>query len=86
MQKHVDQHKLWAHSLAIYDSSVFAFSMRTSRSKFDVLMLAGTPVLNVFAFIQKVPKVIGDDISKLDNHLAQTPMRPTSMGVDPKTK
>jgi len=34
-------------------------------------MLFGTPVLNVSAYIQKLPNnVTGDDISKLDAHLA----------------
>ena len=48
--------------------------------------LCGTPVLNVFAYIQKLPNVIGDDISELDEHLAQAPMRLTTMGVDPESK
>ena len=42
--------------------------------------------MNVSAYIQKLPNVTGDDIAALDAHLAQTPMRLTSMGVDPKTK
>jgi len=49
-------------------------------------MLFGTPVLDVSAYIQKLPTVTAEDISKLDAHLAQTPMRLTTMGVDPKTK
>jgi len=51
MQKHNDQHKLWAHTLAIYGSSAFAINLRTSRRLFDVPRLSKTPVLNVFAYI-----------------------------------
>jgi len=49
-------------------------------------MLLGPPTLHVFAYVQKLPNVTGDDISKLDAHLAHAPMRLTSMGVDPETK
>jgi hypothetical protein len=49
-------------------------------------MLPGTPTLNVFAYIQKLPNVTCDDISELYVHLAQAPMRLASMGVDPETK
>jgi len=69
MQKHDNQHKLWAHALAIYGSSAFAFTLRTSRSRLVVPMLYGTPVLNVFAYIQKLPNVTGDDMLELDAHL-----------------
>ena len=70
MQKNDDQHKLWVHALAIYGSSAFAINLRASRSRPNVLMLSGTPVLNVFAYVQKLPNVNGDDISELDAHLA----------------
>jgi hypothetical protein len=86
MQKHNDQHKLWAHALAIYFSSVYAINMRTFRSRFDVSKLSRTPVLNVSAYIQKLPNVTSDDISNRDAHLAQTLIRLTTMGVDPETK
>ena len=85
MQKHDDQHKQWAHALAIHDSSAFAINVRTSRSRPHVPMLSGTPVLNVSAYIQKLPNVTGDVISELDAHLAQAPMRLTAMGADPET-
>jgi len=49
-------------------------------------MIYGKLVLNVPAYIQKVSNVISDDISELGAHLAQAPMRLTSMGVDPETK
>ncbi len=42
--------------------------------------------MNVSAYIQKLPNVHGDDISALDAHLTQAPMRLTAMGVDPETK
>ena len=70
MQKHDDQHKLWAYALAIYGSSAFAINMRTSISRPHVPMLFGTPVLYVSAYIQKLPNVTSDDISKLDAYLA----------------
>ena len=53
MQKHDDQHKLWAHVLAIYGSSAFAINMKTSKSIPYVPRLFGTPVLHVYAYIQK---------------------------------
>ena len=63
MQNHDDQHKLWTHALAIYGSSKADVNLKTSRSKPDVPMLSGTPVLNVSTYVQKLPNVIGDDIS-----------------------
>ena len=86
MQKHDDQHKLLAHALAIYDSSAFAFILKTSRSRLDVPILSGTPILNVSAYIPKLPNVTCDDVSELDAHLAPAPMRLTTNGVDPKAK
>jgi len=62
IQKHDDQHKLWAHALAIYGSFAFAINLETSRSRLNVPKLSGTLVLNVYAYAQKLPKVIGDDI------------------------
>ena len=53
MQKHEDRHQLWAHALAIYGSDKFDFSLRTSRFRPGVPILDGTPVMNVFAYIQK---------------------------------
>jgi hypothetical protein len=87
MQKHEDRHQLWTHALAILCSDKVAFNMRTSRFRLDdVPTLSGTLVLNVFAYIQKLPNVTGDDIATLDAHLAQAPMRLTAMGVDLDTK
>ena len=86
MQKHDDQHKRWAHALAIYGSSAFAINLKTSRSIPDVPRLSRTPVPNVCTYVQKLPNVTGDDLSKLNAHLAQAPMRLTSMGVDNETK
>ena len=54
MQKHDDQHKLWAHALAIYGSSAYGINLKTSRSRPDIPSLSGTPVLNVFAYAQKL--------------------------------
>jgi hypothetical protein len=64
-----------------------AFHLKTSRCKPDVPKLSRTPVLNVSAYFQKLPiNVTGDDISILDAHLAQVPMRLASMSVDFETK
>ena len=51
MQKHDDQHKLWAHALAIYGSSKMVFNMKNLNLRPDVPKLSGTPDLNVFAYI-----------------------------------
>ena len=83
MQKHDDHQKLWAPAFVIYGSSAFAFSLKTSRSRPRVPMLSGTPFLNVYAYIEKLPNVTSDDISELDAHLALAPMRLTTMGGDP---
>jgi hypothetical protein len=50
------------------------FNPKNSNLRHDLPKLYGTPVLNCYAYIQKLPNVTGDDISKLDAHLAQTPM------------
>jgi hypothetical protein len=42
--------------------------------------------LNVSANIQKLPNATGNDISELDAHLAQAPMRFNTMGNDRETK
>jgi len=86
MQKHEDQYQRWTHALAIYGSNKVAFNLKTSRLRPDVPTLSGIHVLNVHAYIQKLPNVPGNDIPTLDSHLAQTPMRLAAMGVDPKTK
>ena len=85
MQKHEDRYQLWAHALAICGSDKVAFNLRTSRFK-PGPVLSRTHVLNVFAYIQKLPNITGDDIAALDAHLAQAPMRLTAIGVDPETK
>ncbi len=86
MQRHEDHHRLWAHALDICGSPRLAYNLRTSRSRPDVPMLSRTPVLNVSAYIQKLPNVTGDDIVELEAHLARAPMRRTIIGVDPNTK
>ena len=73
-------------TLDMYGSSTFAINYKTSINRLDVPRLYVTPVLNVFAYIQKLPNVNGDDILELDAHLAQAPMRLTSIGDDLETK
>ena len=85
-QKYDDQHKLWAHALAIYGFSAFAINLKASRSRPNVPRLSGTPDLNVSPYVEKLPNVNGDDILELNAHLAKAPMRRRTMGVDPKTK
>ena len=71
MQKHEDRHQLWAHALAISGSDKVASSLRTSRFRPHIPTLFGTHVMNVSAYIQKLPyDVTGDDIAALDAHLA----------------
>ena len=86
IQMHDNRHKLWARALAIYGSSKLAFNMKTSTRRPDVPKVSGSHVLNVTAYGQKLPNVIGDDTSEVDVHLALAPMRLTTMGVDSETK
>ena len=86
MQKHNDQHKLWAHALAIWGSSAFAIHLRTSRSRPDAPKLYGTPGLNVSAYILKLPNVTDDDVSKFYAHLAHAHMQLPTKGVGHETK
>ena len=49
-------------------------------------MLFGAPVINVSTYIRKLLANVSDDnISELETHLAQVPMKVTAMGVDPET-
>jgi hypothetical protein len=86
MRMHEDRHQLWAHALAIYGSDKVSCRLRASRLRPGMPTLSGTPVINVSAYIQKLPNINGEDIAALDAHLAQAPMRLTAMGVDPETK
>jgi hypothetical protein len=63
-----------------------AFNLRTLRLRPNIPKLYGTPVLHVSPYIQKLPNVTGNDISKLDAHLDHAPMRLTTMGVDLEAK
>ena len=75
MQKYEDRHQIWTHALAICGLDKVTFNLRSSRLRPDVPTLFGTPILNVFVYIQKLPNVTGDDIiPTLDSHLAQAPM------------
>ena len=86
MQKHDDRHNMWSHALAIYVFLKMAFYLQTSRFRPNVSKLSETPVLNVSAYVQKLPYVTGNDISELNAHLAHAPMRLTTMDVDHETK
>jgi hypothetical protein len=86
MQKHDDQHKMWAHALDIYSSSQFSFSLAASLSRPHVPILTGASVVNVSNYVQKLPNVNGDNLTELDSHSAQAPIKLTTMGVDPETK
>ena len=70
-----------------YGSSTLAFTLKKdSKRRPNVPELSRTPVVNVSAYIQKIPNLLGDNIPKLDAHLAQAPTRQTTMGVNPKTE
>ena len=56
MQKHEDRYQLWRHALAICGLDKVAFSLRNSIFK-PGQVLSGTPVLNVSAYIQKLPNI-----------------------------
>jgi hypothetical protein len=62
MQMHDYQHILWAHTLAIYGSCEMTFNLKTSNNRADDPKLYRTPVVNISAYIQKLPNVTGDDI------------------------
>ena len=61
---------MWAHALAIYGSDKVAFNLKASRFRPSVPTLFGTHVMNVSAYIQKIPNVNGEDMPALDAHLA----------------
>ena len=63
-----------------------AVNLKTFNLRPYVPKLFGTTVLHVSAYIQKLPTVIGDDVSKSDAHLAKAPTRLTIVGVNPETK
>ena len=86
MQKHDDQHKMWAHALAIYRSTQFCMTLVASQRRPNVPKLTGAPVLSVSNYIPKLPNVNGDNLTELDSHLAQAPIKLTTMGVDPDTR
>ena len=83
MQKHDDQHKLRSHPLDIHGSSNLELSLKVYSRTPDIPKLFWAPVTNVSTYIQKSPNVIGDSIPELDAHVAQAPMKLTTMGVDP---
>jgi hypothetical protein len=86
LQKHDDQHEMWAHALAIYSSTQFSMMLAASQRRPNVPKLTGAPVVNVSNYIQKLPNVYGDNLTELDSHLAQAPIKLTTMSVDPDTR
>jgi hypothetical protein len=86
MQKSDDQHKMWAHALAIYNSTQFSMLLAASQRRPNVPKLTGAPIVGISNYIQKLPNVNGDNLNELDSHLAQAPIKLTAMGVDPDTK
>jgi hypothetical protein len=86
MHKHEDQHKMWAHALAIYISTQFSVLLAASQRRPNVPRLKEAPVVGISNYIQKLPNVNGDNLNELDSHLAQAPIKFTSMGIDPDTR
>jgi hypothetical protein len=86
MQKHDDQHKMWAHALAIYTSTQFSVLLVASQRRPNVPKLIGTPVVGISNYIQKLPNVSGDNLNVLDSHMAQAPIKLRAMGVDHDTR
>jgi hypothetical protein len=68
MHKHDDQHKIWAHALAIYSSTQFSISLAASQRRPHVPKLTGTSVVNVSNYIQKLSNVNGGNLTELDSH------------------
>jgi hypothetical protein len=54
MQKHYNQHKMWAHALAIYSSIQLSMMLAASQRRQNVPKLAGAPVVGVSNYIQKL--------------------------------
>jgi hypothetical protein len=86
MQKHDDQHKMWAHALAIYSSTQFSVLLAAFQRRPNVPKLTETPIVGISNYIQKLPNVNGDILNELESHLAQAPIKLTTMGVDPDTR
>jgi hypothetical protein len=51
MQKHNDQHRMWAHALAIYSSTKFSVLLAASQRRPNVPKLAETPIVCIFNYI-----------------------------------
>ena len=60
--------------------------LAASQRRPNVPILIGTPVVSISHYIQKLPNVNSDNLTELDSHLAQAPIKLTSIGVDPGTK
>jgi hypothetical protein len=86
MQKHDDQHKIWAHAVAIYSSTQSSMMLAASQRRPNVPKLTYAPVVGIFNYIQKLPNVNGDNLTELDSHLSQAPIKLKAMGVDPDTR
>ncbi len=86
MQKHDDQHKMWAHALAIYCSTRFSVLLAASQRRPNVPRLTWAPIVGISNYIQKLPNVNGDNSNELDYHMAQAPIKLTVMGVDTDTR
>jgi hypothetical protein len=53
MHKNNDQHKMWAHALAIYSSTQFSMMLAASQRRPNVPKLTGAPVVGISNYIQK---------------------------------
>ena len=60
--------------------------LAASQRRTNVPKLTRAPVVSISNYIKKLPNVNGDNWTELDSHLAQTPIKLTTMVVDPDTK
>jgi hypothetical protein len=86
MQKHDDQKNIWAHALAIYNNTQVSLNLATSQKRPHVPKLSRASVGNVSNYVQKLPNVNADNLAELNSHLAQAPIKLTTMSVDHETK
>jgi len=54
MQKHDVQHKMWAHALAIYNSTQFSVLLAASQRRPNVPKLTGAPIFGISNYIKEV--------------------------------
>jgi hypothetical protein len=77
---------MWTHALAIYSPAQFSLMMAASQRRPNVPKMTGAPVVSISNYMQKLPNVNDDNLTELDSYLAQSPIKLTTMDVDPDTR